>query len=1129
MKRLERVVLVQFFLYDADEVAIGGHCAFLGPNGTGKTAIADAIQIAVVGAHGNYVKLNAQRDEGGRERTIREYCLGAIDGRFKREHAQTYITLVFRDSETGIEDSCGVALSAARDQPSHQLEGLYVVPGVGLHLKDHVEQTEDGDLPLRWQDFLHTLKAAAKAARTELVVGDRPEHYIGEMLMALGAGDRINRVDFLKAFKKSVLLRNIQTVDGFVRDFLIDARTINKQRAMEKIEHFKKLSALVAQVKAHIEELGGLGRRFDELQRLSRDAVAYDVAAVSLEHDILQERDGDLRDKDQELANTIEAGDSRDLALTEEIGRLEESLREIEQALARSDARAQKQSLTTVLEGLKREVSNQRDAVDSILLTVETASTAVASVPQLSTCRESVEGVLGAVRAARAALDTQDLEAVASAVIAALQLVKGLMDPVERAVEATRIRAEEAETKRKETDASARTAERFGMVLETDTSLAIEMLEAAGIKATPVCTLLQVADPAWQSAIEGFLASNREALLVPRGTENDAVTLLLNRQPRLYGALIVQPDHLKHSIGKPAAPGSVASLLRSDNPEALAFARNIFGSMQMVQTVNDLRLNPHSMTKEGGLSRSGGTKTIRLVSPTAFKLGRRFDRHEAEGLRQVLARATEQAAEARRDFEGRVKVRDRVARAQDTRQLTIELQSALDRMKAISDAVHRQESLIAAIDLGELAGQDEEARKLERQIKTNRDIQRDWDRKRGGAVKEREQIRLALQTCESDLKRCRVREHELRADPDYDGQHAEDKRADLEKVKGSEVATLIEEAKRRAGSNRKRFGNVHEEAMDQFRGFIDRNNYGLIDERRDWRLASAFVDAEKAKLEQSELVQREHEANEARQVAEESFRKDVAISIANAIHDMRSIVRELNRTLDACPEFTRSERYRFTYEVRSQYRTIHDYIIATAGETGGDLFGGETEVSRQIVDLLQQAATSGQTKDPNPIDDFRLMFSFDVDITARGAFQARLSSRVGPGSGGEHKTPFYVIAGAALAHAYRLDSKSGKRGAALMILDEAFNKMDPQNSFSAARFLDSLGLQLIMTAPDDSFGKLAPFCDRVYEMTRSGMDVFYEEAQIKDKAKDLLRSDMVQEHPDLLTNEIARISGGVLA
>ncbi len=60
MKKLKRISLVQFFLYDAVELEITGHAAFLGQNGSGKTSLLDAIQIAMLGAHETYLAFNSQ-------------------------------------------------------------------------------------------------------------------------------------------------------------------------------------------------------------------------------------------------------------------------------------------------------------------------------------------------------------------------------------------------------------------------------------------------------------------------------------------------------------------------------------------------------------------------------------------------------------------------------------------------------------------------------------------------------------------------------------------------------------------------------------------------------------------------------------------------------------------------------------------------------------------------------------------------------------------------------------------------------------------------------------------------------------------------------------------------------------
>src|SRR3546814_13990367 len=76
MKKLEKLILVQYFVCEAEEILINGHTAFLGPNGTGKSALLDAIQIAMLGADMNQVRFNV-RSTVKDERSLRDYCLGA--------------------------------------------------------------------------------------------------------------------------------------------------------------------------------------------------------------------------------------------------------------------------------------------------------------------------------------------------------------------------------------------------------------------------------------------------------------------------------------------------------------------------------------------------------------------------------------------------------------------------------------------------------------------------------------------------------------------------------------------------------------------------------------------------------------------------------------------------------------------------------------------------------------------------------------------------------------------------------------------------------------------------------------------------------------------------------------------
>ena len=117
----------------------------------------------------------------------------------------------------------------------------------------------------------------------------------------------------------------------------------------------------------------------------------------------------------------------------------------------------------------------------------------------------------------------------------------------------------------------------------------------------------------------------------------------------------------------------------------------------------------------------------------------------------------------------------------------------------------------------------------------------------------------------------------------------------------------------------------------------------------------------------------------------------------------------------------------------------------------------------------------------SPLDDYREFFEFDIEIrredplTRTTKVVGHLSKRLGPGSGGEHRAPLYVIAGAALASAYRLD-RGNKDGISLILLDEAFNKMDPTKIAATMRYFEDLGVEVFMASPGENEGILTAFC-----------------------------------------------------
>ena len=101
MYLLEKFHLVQFFLFRAETLSFSPATGIVAPNGSGKSAILDAMQIVLYGGiRIKSISMRSQGVSGTRGRSVREYCLGYYRGdEHIRENATSYLTMVFRDTE----------------------------------------------------------------------------------------------------------------------------------------------------------------------------------------------------------------------------------------------------------------------------------------------------------------------------------------------------------------------------------------------------------------------------------------------------------------------------------------------------------------------------------------------------------------------------------------------------------------------------------------------------------------------------------------------------------------------------------------------------------------------------------------------------------------------------------------------------------------------------------------------------------------------------------------------------------------------------------------------------------------------------------------------------------------------
>ena len=124
------------------------------------------------------------------------------------------------------------------------------------------------------------------------------------------------------------------------------------------------------------------------------------------------------------------------------------------------------------------------------------------------------------------------------------------------------------------------------------------------------------------------------------------------------------------------------------------------------------------------------------------------------------------------------------------------------------------------------------------------------------------------------------------------------------------------------------------------------------------------------------------------------------------------------------------------------------------------------------------------------LQDYRNFYNFELVVKdLEGNRKTTLTQRIKTGSGGEHQVPFYVAIAAAMGATYRLrDTADGVTlgGISLSVFDEAFNKLDAENTVTSLGFMSDLGLQTLIAAPDDKYSLMATTMDTIINVCRDG-------------------------------------------
>jgi uncharacterized protein YPO0396 len=1133
MKLLEHIVLVQFFLYGSEDLETGLNTAFLGPNGTGKSAILDAIQVVMLAADGNRTHFNAAGEGKKRSRTLRDYCLGAsVPGmaEYARLSANTYIDLVFRDTETGIPFTAGVSLSARVEDTQAEVHALYILPGVALTPKHHLQTEGQKETVMPWREFRHI---AADLCRLEghgaPVITLEKETFIRQLLIdhLAGPGDKPNSKSLRAAFARSLKLgEEIDDLNDTLRQHLIEPMPSRVKAFRDRLDDVRKLRDLISTLK---ERIGRASEAVDRYAAVKRERTT-EANLIVLKHTFEIEQQGAALDaaeaEVEQLAEEIALGSlEKGRAFTE----LQNAKAERDQAIAELNTNPEYVNQAALAQTLKHLEDTQQRKHQELHLQFAAMLAALASCAPALQDPAHAELLGQARHQVSMLLQMQEKSQTppVTLVQAALRSLSDVHDVIHYEVTKAVLEQRQAAARHQDALTSSERAIQGLTELNYNTIRLMGVLKNAGVDVEPVCDMVTVSDPDWQPAIESWLGRHVEALLVPAAQELVAIQVYRsNAASGIYGVKLALPSRVRQWT----ATGSeryAAQLIQGETIEAVRYLQGELGRTALVETNEQLRVGNNVISKEGMASSGGGIERRRLPGISQLRIGR----NDAHARRQHAAKHVQDTAAQLRMANETISrldaCRKKISHFSDATILQHAIENQLNEFIRTANETRIQQTAFESTLTDSLAALTERKISADSRQKNAENAVDAWTAELGRLTEKLCNRQSRIQSLKELLEQKSLCERQSRQHILYGADEVERLRSKLEARHGENWPDKLDDMEnslKRAGESA---AKAHREAWVSFSGYAatyNLQNHSVTNE--DWIGACEFIFKERRRLGDLELVEQEQKAEEAYEAAVKVFRTDVAQALLSGFDQLDEQIKTLTTVLKAAPPFTNNERYEFRYKVVDEHRSLYDFIhrIRTYGSSEEDLFGGAGETPEEFRQLVDGDISSTLLDETSPLNDHRRFFSYDVEVFQHEASVGMLSKRFGPASGGEHRTPLYLIFGAALAAAYG-KSKGRTSGGGIMLLDEAFDKMDPQNIRAAVQYLNALGLQLIMAGPETDQAKLSSFLNIYYDMSRYGSKtVQLKKNVVFDKTRELLRSDNFHAHPDLLQQEIARLT-----
>ena len=1115
MKKLKRMLLIHWHNYEKELIAFDMINFLTGKTAAGKSTIIDALQLVLLGdTSGSFFNKAANQKSA---RTLKSYLFGEMgdDGdagfRYMRNGRFTsYVALEFEDTEKKSLFTAGIVCDCYKDQSFDSKWFMLHSQGFPENLFVDPQTRTPYDIP-GLRTYLSRTLGRKKGLYEFYETNKRYQE------VTLGKFGQI-KSKYRTLLRKAVPFSPIADIEKFITESICDVKNnIDVEQMQSDIRQYKSLEEDARQIQARIEALKEIRTISQNYEREKEKYLLQSFIVIRAQLEEYLEQEKSCRAQIQKRTQQIEENEGAMSALKEESRQLKSRLEKLEDEFSGSDIVRREKDLKRRLAELTSQIEGIRTAIH-------------AALGQMNAYGKQWEGELKRAEAA----GFEPLKEYGVMIRRMAQLKEGQlwefpfkeaseqMDSLRRELEEYRAelkkRGEQLKESREELEATIRNLKKGIKPFPPQVQALKRLLEGElfrihkkAVDVFVLADLLEIRSSLWRNAIEGYLDQQKFYLLVPEEYYADALEIYdrQRKEQKIWDAGLVDIGKLKRNFSKKPQAGSLAEEIETDHPDARLYADYLLGGVMKCENIRELNQYKTAITSSCMLYKGFVSRKLNPSRYATPFIGRRSMELLLEQKQAELERQNQLYEEVIRchriivqasgtgilsDYEA-ARHQEAVGRRQELKTLgetRIHVQQEYDSL----DFLYLERMRQQIEELRSILAQKEDVwHKLDKE-NTRLQTQREGLEKRD-LPEVIEQIARVQGQIREEFADAWMREMGEPRFREIQGQQGEFSHSLRERFYAAMRQTERQRDKLRSERTRKR-----SEYNSQYK-----MPYDIELE------SNQYFDKELEELDQIRLPEYLEKIKDSKQKAYDQFRDDFIAKIKSNIESVTQQLEELNDSLKKSVFGT--DRYRFVKSPRPEYRNYYDMIMdPLLMDTGGWNIASQSfnQKYQKEIDELFQLLIFNETnvtaerraeyeKSIRKFTDYKTYLVFDLIVTDEQGNEQRLSRTLLKKSGGETQIPFYIALLASFSQVCRIRNRSQNNTIRVIILDEAFSKMDGERIQESIHLLRRFGLQAIFSAPPDKIPDIAPLVDRniaVYKDSRHSFTRHFDPKQMEE-------------------------------